>query len=215
MAKNYGLIVHPEDFDEILLRMTNEEAGVLFKCMIKTFKGEEIDAPNDRYLGFCVSKICGRVEREVNVSKSRSEAGSKGGAPVGNDNANKQKTSKKQANDKQKTSKIQAKTSSNNTNITNITNITNKRLYGVLNNVLLSDEEYNKIVDAGLSGLIDELSTYIDSKGAKYKSHYATILSWGRRREKEKPRGESKAFKGDMSTRDYNFDELEKRLIKN
>lgn len=97
MAKNYGLIVHPEDFDEILLRMTNEEAGVLFKCMIKTFKGEEIDAPNDRYLGFCVSKICGRVEREVNVSKSRSEAGSKGGAPVGNDNANKQKTSKKQA----------------------------------------------------------------------------------------------------------------------
>lgn len=204
MAKNYGLIVHPEDFEEILLRMTNEEAGVLFKCMIKTFKGEEIDVPNDRYLGFCVSKICGRVEREVNVSKSRSEAGSKGGAPVGNDNANKQKTSKKQA-----------KTSSNITNIPNITNITNKRLYGVLNNVLLSDEEYNKIVDAGLTGLIDELSTYIDSKGAKYKSHYATILSWGRRREKEKPRGESKAFKGEMSTRDYNFDELEKKLIKN
>jgi len=49
----------------------------------------------------------------------------------------------------------------------------------------------------------------------KYKSHYATILSWGRRREKEKPRGESKAFKGEMSTRDYNFDELEKKLIKN
>jgi hypothetical protein len=79
----------------------------------------------------------------------------------------------------------------------------------------LSDEEYEKINASGLTGLIDELSTYIGSKGAKYKSHYATILSWGRRREKEKPRGESKAFKAEMSTRDYDFDELEKKLIKN
>lgn len=59
-----------------------------------------------------------------------------------------------------------------------------KRKYGEFNNVLLTDEEYQKLKDkfgAGLSDRIENLSIGIESKGYKYKNHYATILAWDKR----------------------------------
>lgn len=56
-----------------------------------------------------------------------------------------------------------------------------KQPYGEFNNVLLSDEEYKKLTDRFNSECperIERLSTYLASKGVKYKSHYAVILSW-------------------------------------
>ena len=41
---------------------------------------------------------------------------------------------------------------------------------------------------------IERLSEYLASKGKKYKSHYATILSWSRKDDKEKPTGRSYAW---------------------
>jgi len=60
----------------------------------------------------------------------------------------------------------------------------NKNIYGEFNNVLLTDEEYQKLItrfkETGTKERIEGLSTAIASKGYKYKSHYATILSWER-----------------------------------
>ncbi len=60
--------------------------------------------------------------------------------------------------------------------------ITEKKVYGICNNVWLSDEEHKKLVEkfgeAGGKARIDKLSTYIGSKGDKYRSHYATVLNW-------------------------------------
>ncbi len=62
--------------------------------------------------------------------------------------------------------------------------------YGEFNNVSLSDNEYEKLKDkfseAGANERIETLSAAIASKGYKYKSHYATILSWDRRDLKKK-----------------------------
>lgn len=211
MNDNFGLIVHPEDFDEILNQMSDAEAGLLFKSMIRTFKGEKIDIPDDRYLGFCVKKICGRVERETDISKKRSMSGKKGGAPVGNDNASKQNSNKKQAKNKQISSKKQAKTNSNNQ--IPITNIPIKDIYGEAKNVYLSAEEYQKIKDKGLTDLIEELSLYMASKHKTYADHYMTILAWGRRREKETKTKENNFTKGVMTRANdyYDYD----KLIKN
>jgi len=59
-------------------------------------------------------------------------------------------------------------------------------LFGEFENVKLTEEEYNKLVEKlgenNTKLMIEELSTGIASKGYKYKSHYATILSWSRRR---------------------------------
>jgi uncharacterized protein YdaU (DUF1376 family) len=63
--------------------------------------------------------------------------------------------------------------------------------YGSYENVLLSDEDYEKLVSEFPSDYkkrIEQLSEGIASKGYKYKNHLATIRSWARR-EKEKPSG--------------------------
>ena len=59
-----------------------------------------------------------------------------------------------------------------------------KHKRGEYGNVLLSDDELEKLKAAFPSewqDRIDRLSIYMESKGAKYKNHYATILSWARK----------------------------------
>ena len=55
-----------------------------------------------------------------------------------------------------------------------------KETYGEFNNVKLTKEEYAKLEKSNLLPYIEKLSSYIASKGKKYKSHYATILTWAR-----------------------------------
>ena len=65
-----------------------------------------------------------------------------------------------------------------------------KHKYGEYNNVLLTDEELEKLNNefADLDQRIERLSEYIASKGTKYKSHYATIKSWARKETEQKPK---------------------------
>ena len=62
-----------------------------------------------------------------------------------------------------------------------------KTKYGTFKNVLLSDDEYHALRDkfrAITEDKIEDLSLGIESKGYKYKSHYAAILAWERRNAK-------------------------------
>ena len=60
-----------------------------------------------------------------------------------------------------------------------------KKKFGEFQNVLLTDEEYHKLEKSNLLPYIEKLSSYIASKGKKYKSHYATILTWSRGEKKQ------------------------------
>lgn len=56
-----------------------------------------------------------------------------------------------------------------------------KQAYGEFENVLLSKQELNKLkirFGEGANEYIERLSNYIASSGKRYKSHYATILTW-------------------------------------
>lgn len=62
----------------------------------------------------------------------------------------------------------------------------NKHIYGEFKNVKLTDEELSKLQEKFGDPIeaherIEKLSSYLASKGDKYKSHYATILNWERR----------------------------------
>lgn len=60
----------------------------------------------------------------------------------------------------------------------------NKHNYGEFENVLLSDEEYEKLkkkFPTDYPRRIEDLSVYIKSKNKKYSSHYAIILAWARK----------------------------------
>lgn len=61
-----------------------------------------------------------------------------------------------------------------------------KKKYGEFKNVLLTDEQKEKLKvrygrDVAM-GLVEELSVGIESKGYKYKSHYATIIAWAKKK---------------------------------
>ena len=72
-----------------------------------------------------------------------------------------------------------------NINKTRNININKKEIYkekfGEFENVFLSADEFQKLKSkfgAESENYIEKLSSYIASSGKKYKSHYATILSW-------------------------------------
>ena len=63
-----------------------------------------------------------------------------------------------------------------------------KKEYGQFLNILLTDEEHEKLKEkfnSHLPDLIETMSCGIESKGYKYKSHYAALLNWAKRDEKE------------------------------
>lgn len=73
-----------------------------------------------------------------------------------------------------------------------------KTKYGELGKVLLTPNEYMTLVERlgepATQGLIWELDTYIASTGKKYQSHYATLLSWARRRVQERKQVKRKSI---------------------
>lgn len=68
----------------------------------------------------------------------------------------------------------------------------NKKKYGEYENVLLADEEYDKLLAEipNISDYIDKLSSYVASTGKKYQSHYATIRNWFKKDNGQKNTGE-------------------------
>lgn len=79
-----------------------------------------------------------------------------------------------------------------------------KHKYGEYNNVLLTDTELEKLKAeyTDYEARIDRLSGYIESKGAKYKSHYATIRNWAR---KDAEQGKVKSNKAQELDNFYNM----------
>jgi 5-methylcytosine-specific restriction endonuclease McrA len=74
-----------------------------------------------------------------------------------------------------------------------------KKPYGELQNVLLTDQEHEKLIErfggAVVQDKIAALDLAIASKGLKYQSHYATLLNWDRMdRDKQKQKPLVEAF---------------------
>lgn len=190
------------DFQEAFEGMSYESIGRLFMGLMSYAKDEEPEKhlADDTLANAFYPVLKNHIQRNEDYRCKRAENGKRGGGQFGNANATKNEQKRP------KTSKNEQKRTPNLT-LPNLTN--NKNIYGEFKNVLLTDEEYEKVKSNGWESLIEELSAYMDSTGKKYKSHYATITAWARRRGKVVPINK-------MSTRtDYDFSELEKQLIKN
>ena len=65
-----------------------------------------------------------------------------------------------------------------------------RQKYGSYGNVLLTTEEYQKLHKdiPNVDSLIEQLSTYMESKGKRYKNHAATLRNWAARdKSRQKP----------------------------
>lgn len=70
-----------------------------------------------------------------------------------------------------------------------------KHKHGEYNNVLLTDEELEKLQAEypDYQERIERLSSYVASTGKSYKSHYATIRNWARKDKEQQPSGSRKS----------------------
>jgi hypothetical protein len=88
-----------------------------------------------------------------------------------------------------------------------------KNSYGEFGNVKMTTAEFEKFVQAvgaeRANALIEELSSYLASSGKRYKSHYATLLNWGRRKDKE---GEKNADNAPKSFKQQDLDRQAKMV---
>lgn len=97
-----------------------------------------------------------------------------------------------------------------------------KHKYGEYKNVLLTDDELNKLKTeySDWQDRIERLSSYVASTGKKYKSHYATIRNWAKkdkeqpqRRKEIVPEWMNKNRFNNFEQRSYDFEDLEKKLL--
>lgn len=68
----------------------------------------------------------------------------------------------------------------------------NKESFGEFENVLLSEQELDKLKSRfgdKTDSYVERLSNYIESTGKRYKSHYATILTWAEKDEQSEKLG--------------------------
>lgn len=91
----------------------------------------------------------------------------------------------------------------------NIINNKIYNIYGEFKNVKLTDDEYKKLEEKNLLPYIEKLSSYIASKGKRYKSHYATILTWSRKENKSNIKEDvtPEWFDKDLGKGDFDDDE--------
>lgn len=75
-----------------------------------------------------------------------------------------------------------------------------KHKYGEYNNVLLTDEEYQKLqtMFPDIQDRIERLSEYVASTGKSYKSHYATIRAWARKDNKPAQSKKGQEFEAEL-----------------
>ena len=86
--------------------------------------------------------------------------------------------------------------------------------YGEFGNVKMTTAEFEKLVQAEgadrANALIEDLSSYLASSGKRYKSHYATLLNWGRRKDKDGEPKQKFLTADDISRR--NIEESKRQL---
>jgi hypothetical protein len=61
-----------------------------------------------------------------------------------------------------------------------------KHKYGSFKNVLLTEKEYQRILDDGLGSMIDVFSEGLEMKGYKYKNHNLAIRNWAKNQRQPK-----------------------------
>ncbi len=123
-----------------------------------------------------------RMVKDEHLRQVRAESGRLGGNPNLIKQNDKQKTTLPDNTDKQIPTPSSSPSSSSSISSSEEKK---KAAFGLFVNVRLTEVEYSKLTEefgeVGTTARIDNLSSYIASKGAKYKSHYATLLVWERK----------------------------------
>lgn len=173
-------------FAEVIEPLTDEERGRLFLAMLKYAEDGTIPAfdGNERFVWAIARQ---GIDREAAFLQKQMENGSKGGRPKKTHENPTEPTETQQNPNEPKESQKTHKDKDKDKDNSSKENTEKRHKYGEYKNVLLSDEELEKLKAEFPDYLqrIERLSEYIAKTGKSYKSHLATIRSWARSEKKE------------------------------
>lgn len=89
-----------------------------------------------------------------------------------------------------------------------------KHKYGEYKNVLLTDEELDRLKDefSDWEERIERLSSYVASTGKSYKSHYATIKNWARKDLEQRTQPSNNTRQQVQTTKQSGYDDFMSQL---
>lgn len=208
-----GLVFYKSHYQAIK-DLKDEQLGKLFRAVFEKQLGNEVVLADDIKIAFnFINNQLVVDEKKYNEKCERARAnGKRGGAPKGNTNASKQpkqpKTTKTSLKEKDK-EKDNDKDIINNIPTSEETSSVvakaSKHKYGQYKNVLLKDEELQKlkVEYPNWEELIKCLDEYIEMKGYKAKSHYLAIKKWVVDAVSKKPKDNVKRVQGSYSADFY------------
>lgn len=183
-------------FYEPIKSLSDEQLGKLFRAVFDYTTNGNVTEDNNILIAFMFIKnqIDLDTKKWEEERKKRSEAGRLGGINRAKNQKQKLSSKSKQCLEVLRSGKqSQANQGDNvnvNVNVNNKKENNKKKKFGEFNNVLLTEEEYTKLENNNLLFYIEKLSAYLESTGKRYKSHYATILSWSRKEKQDNNKNE-------------------------
>ena len=180
------------DFAEVIEPLSEAERGRLFTAMLQyASTGETAELKGAERFVWPTAKQ--NIDRTRVEAERNAACGSKGGRPKkpaetdlnrkkpAETDLNRKKADKDKDKDKDKDNIIPP-ISPNGDIVPLEGERPRKHKYGEYKNVLLTDDEFEKLKAeyADYLDRIERLSSYIASTGKTYKSHYATIRNWAR-----------------------------------
>lgn len=206
MADKKSFILYTDSID-IVEFLPDEEAGQLFKALMAHANGIEV-GPMPAGATVAFMSMSRQIDRDNAKYESKCEANRRNGKKGGRPPITERLSDKPNETERllEEPSITQANPTEPNITLTDTDTDTDtvtdtvtdtdtikrkkptrketKKVYGSFENVKLTDSEYSKLMSDYpniTDDYIERVSTYIAQKGDKYKSHYATILTWIRR----------------------------------
>jgi len=233
MAKK-SFVLHTDKFEPLKI-LSMEQRGLLFTAIYAYECGEELPDMDDMTkMLFMVFKSCldDSARKYEETCEKRRAAGQKGGlAKASNANQNLANVANA-SNAKHTDTDTETDTETDTDTDIEVTDVlqsntppprkrkekVQRHKYGEYENVLLSDEEYQKVkaeYPTDYQVRIDRLSEYMKSTGKSYKDHLATIRAWARK-DKDKPQAPARqsytnSFHN-FKERQYDYDALMERI---
>lgn len=166
----------------ILAAAPDEAVGVAVKAAMEYFESG-VEPQLDPFAAMIFSALKGGVDESIADYQKSVEAGKRGGRPPKGC-----KPSLREANPSEGELSTEGAEDAGADAPPPPAKKPSKHKYGEYTNVLLTDEELDKLKAeyADWDARIERLSAYIASTGKAYKSHYATIRNWARKDAEEK-----------------------------
>ena len=226
-------IIH-SDYGKSIKAMTNEEVGELIKALIAHTEQEEteLSSPTVRAV-FPI--MADRIDRDIEYRRKASEYGKKGGAPFGNHNAktrvNKGDTRVTQGSDKGKQTPNPKPNPKPNPYIKDIVSFLNEKTGKHFKESKETERLINGRISEGYT--VEDFKTVIEKKCKEWKdnskmatflrpstlfapSHFDEYLNAPEGKTSSlSGRGAKNLFNNYAQRTDYDFEALEKKLIKN